>query len=126
VDRARHGRGCRQSLVERVDSFRLDWLFEGQEAAIVVEDDTCVAPEFYDYDLFFSPRFSSWAWATWRNRWQAFTFDRSFLRGQLAARKDLRPERAGAEMLWMIEHAVVDESRSGRGTCSVRRRARRA
>lgn len=125
----------------------LDWLFESHEAAIVVEDDICVAPEFYDYarltlghyrdaariagitglrypfdrgafggyayDVFLSPRFSSWGWATWRDRWQAFTFDTSVLRGQLAARADLRSERAGADMPWMIERAVVEESLTG-------------
>jgi len=125
----------------------LDRLFETHESAIVIEDDVCVAPEFYDYarlalahyrdadrvagitglrypfdrgafagydyDMFLSPRFSSWAWATWRDRWHSFTFDLAQLRGQLAARKDLRPERAGADMPWLIEHAVVEEVLAG-------------
>ena len=125
----------------------LDRLFKSHDAAVVVEDDVCVAPEFYDYacralahyagagrvagitglrypfsrralddypfDVFLSPRFSSWAWATWKDRWERFVFDHGALRAQLAARSDLRPERAGADMRWMIEQAVVEESLTG-------------
>ena len=125
----------------------LDRLFESHDAAVVVEDDVWVAPEFYDYacralahyagteqvagitglrypfdrrafdgypfDVFHSPRFSSWAWATWKNRWERFVFDHAALRAQLAARSDLHPERAGADMGWLIERAVVDESLPG-------------
>lgn len=125
----------------------LDLLFERHATAVVVEDDVCVAPEFYEYacralahyadadrvagitglrypfsrralddypfDVFLSPRFSSWAWATWKDRWQRFVFDHTALRAQLAARPDLRPERAGADMRWMIEQAVVEESLTG-------------
>jgi hypothetical protein len=122
----------------------LDRLFESHDTVVVVEDDVCVAPEFYDYacralahyagakhvagitglrlpfsrrtlddypfDVFLSPRFSSWAWATWKDRWEAFVFDHATLRRQLAARSDLRLDRAGADMPWMIEKAVIEES----------------
>jgi hypothetical protein len=125
----------------------LDRLFESHETVIVVEDDVCVAPEFYEYarrvlahyadcdhvagvtglrypfgrrafdeypfDVFLSPRFSSWAWATWKDRWERFVFDHAALRGQLAVRTDLRPERAGADMRWLIQEAVVEEALSG-------------
>jgi hypothetical protein len=127
--------------------FGLDRLFTDHDTAVVVEDDVCVAPEFYDYacralahygdaehvagitglrypfsrrvlddypfDVFLSPRFSSWGWATWKDRWERFVFDHATLRRQLAARSDLRPERAGADMRWMLEQAVVEESLTG-------------
>jgi hypothetical protein len=67
----------------------------------------------YPYDTFLSPRFSSWGWASWRDRWLSFEFDHAVLRRALAARADLRPARAGADMPWMIERAVVDESLGG-------------
>jgi hypothetical protein len=125
----------------------LDRLFESHETVVVVEDDVCVAPEFYDYacrvlahyadcdhiagvtglrypfsrrafdeypfDVFLSPRFSSWAWATWKDRWERFVFDHAALRGQLVAHTDLRPERAGADMRWLIQQAVVEEALGG-------------
>lgn len=125
----------------------LDSLFETHEAVIVIEDDICVAPEFYDYarlalahyeparalagitglrypfdrrvlrhypyDVFLSPRFSSWAWATWRDRWQEFDFDADALRRRMGAADDFRPERAGADLPAMLHEAVVTESLGG-------------
>jgi hypothetical protein len=119
----------------------LDSLFAVHEQVIVIEDDVCVAPEFYEYtrlalrqyasskhvagvtglrypfsrkalagypwDVFLAPRFSSWAWATWKDRWSEFCFDRAELRRRIAAASDFRPERAGADMPAMIDAAVV-------------------
>jgi hypothetical protein len=67
----------------------------------------------YPFDVFMSPRFSSWGWATWRDRWRAFSFDHDELRRELAARCDVHPERAGADMPWLIREAVVEESLGG-------------
>lgn len=125
----------------------LDVVFAEHGQAIVIEDDVCVAPEFYEYaraalrayessqrvagvtglrypfaraplaaypfDAFMSPRFSSWGWATWKDRWDSFEFDRDVLRRRLAERGDLAPQRAGADMGWMVQAAVVDETLSG-------------
>jgi hypothetical protein len=125
----------------------LDQLFETHHAAIVIEDDICVAPEFYDYacaalrhyegsgriagitglrypfsrtalsgssfDVFLSPRFSSWAWATWKDRWRAFGFEPAELRGQIAGARSFDPRRAGADMPGLIEGAVVSETLHG-------------
>lgn len=125
----------------------LDRLFQTHEAVIVIEDDVCVAPEFYDYarlalrhyegdrraagitglrypfdrkafdgypyDVFLSPRFSSWGWATWRERWGEFCFDADTLRGQMREVAALAPERAGADMPWMIHEAIVTGSLTG-------------
>lgn len=87
----------------------LNEVFKKAEAVIVVEDDVCVAPGFYEfmkyslyqyaddskvacvtglrypfdrsvfknyeYDVFFTRRFSSWGWATWKRFWQSVEFD---------------------------------------------------
>jgi hypothetical protein len=125
----------------------LDSLFERHEAVIVIEDDVCVAPEFYDYacqalehyrgsglvagitglrypferdvldtypyDTFLSPRFSSWAWATWRERWMEFCFDTDSLRRQIGSSTSFVPRHAGADMPGMIHDAVVTGSLTG-------------
>jgi len=125
----------------------LDSLFEVHDQVIVIEDDVCVAPEFYEYarlalrhyedvplvagitglrypfdrealqgypyDVFLSPRFSSWGWATWKDRWREFCFDRSLLCQQIGASAAFRPERAGADMPEMVNDAVVTGSLTG-------------
>jgi hypothetical protein len=68
----------------------------------------------YPYDVFLSPRFSSWGWATWRERWRSFSFDKEALRDRIAAAGDaFRPERAGADMAGMVHEAVVTETLTG-------------
>ncbi len=67
----------------------------------------------YPFDVFMSPRFSSWGWATWRDRWQRFSFDFAELRERLSARANLHLERAGADMPWMIEEAIVRQKLTG-------------
>ena len=67
----------------------------------------------YPFDAFMSPRFCSWSWATWGDRWERFEFDHETLRRRLRARGDLRPDRAGADMPWMIRAAIEDESMGG-------------
>jgi len=81
----------------------LNHVFKSHDSVVVVEDDVCIAPNFYEYmrqslefyksnkqvagitglrypfersnldeyeyDTFFAPRFSSWGWATWKDRW---------------------------------------------------------
>jgi hypothetical protein len=125
----------------------MDSLFEAHDVVIVIEDDVCVAPEFYEYarralnhyegaariagitglrypfdreafdgypyDVFLSPRFSSWGWATWRDRWREFCFDANALRRQIGAAARFRPECAGADMPGMVNEAVVTGSLTG-------------
>jgi hypothetical protein len=67
----------------------------------------------YEFDVFLSPRFSSWAWATWRARWRRFSFDADELRRRLAASEDFRPWRAGADLPAMIHDAVLTETLGG-------------
>jgi hypothetical protein len=70
--------------------------------------------EGYPYDVFLSPRFSSWGWATWRDRWRSFSFDKEALRGRIAAAgAAFRPERAGADMAGMVHEAVVAQTLTG-------------
>jgi hypothetical protein len=125
----------------------LDQLFESNDAVIIIEDDVCVAPEFYDYarrglahyagnervagitglrypfttrafggypfDVFLSPRFSSWSWATWKERWRGFSFDLESLRREITSAAAFRPERAGADMPDMVHGAVIAGTLSG-------------
>ncbi|HEX4034144.1 MAG TPA: hypothetical protein VHX66_06855 [Solirubrobacteraceae bacterium] len=67
----------------------------------------------YRFDAFMSPRFCSWSWATWGDRWERFEFDHEVLRRRLRARAGLRLTRAGADMPWMIRAAIEDESMGG-------------
>jgi len=141
-----HAEGRNLGLSESIRS-GMNQLLECHEAAIVIEDDVCVAAEFYDYacralshykgvervagitgfrypfdrkafqhypyDVFLSPRFSSWGWATWRDRWVEFCFDASSLRRQIRAAKLFRPDRAGADMPGLVNDAVVTGSLTG-------------
>jgi hypothetical protein len=125
----------------------LDQLFEVHDELIIIEDDVCVAPEFYDYacralshyasaervagitglrypfnrrafdgypfDVFLSPRFSSWSWATWKGRWSGFGFDLASLRREIAASATFRPQRAGADLPGMVDGAVFAETLTG-------------
>lgn len=118
----------------------LDELFANHDAAVVIEDDVCVAPEFYDYacralrhyrdepsvagitglrlpfsrralgsypfDVFMSLRFHAWGWATWRDRWQSFSFDLDALRREVAAAPDFHPARAGYDLPIMIDQTL--------------------
>ena len=67
----------------------------------------------YPFDVFLSPRFSSWGWATWKDRWNGFSFDLASLRREIGAARAFKPERAGADMLWMVRGAVIDETLGG-------------
>ncbi len=125
----------------------VDRVLDEHEATVVIEDDVCVSPEFYDYacralahyrdeprvagitglrypfgrhalegyryDVFHSPRFSSWAWATWGDRWRSFEFDPAALRKRIAATPSFDPREAGADMAEMIVDSVVTERLTG-------------
>jgi hypothetical protein len=65
------------------------------------------------FDVFLSPRFSSWGWATWRDRWQQFCFDHDVLRARIAEHGRFRPRDAGADMPAMVHNAVVAETLTG-------------
>lgn len=67
----------------------------------------------YPFDAFMAPRFSSWGWATWKDRWERFEFDHAVLRRRLRASSGLRARRAGADMPWMIHAAITEESMGG-------------
>ncbi len=67
----------------------------------------------YPYDVFQCPRFSSWGWATWGDRWRAFCFDAAELRREIEASTSFDPARAGADVPGMIQAAVVDETLHG-------------
>ena len=96
--------GLSRSIQEGIDE-----VFKRHTSAIIVEDDVCVSPDFYNYmktclntyknnknvagvtglrypfdrkyldntssDVFLAPRFSSWGWATWKDRWDKIVFN---------------------------------------------------
>lgn len=97
-----------KGLSESIQS-GLNEVFKLHDMAVVIEDDVCVAPNFYSYmcqnlnmytdnkviagitglrypfarkyidrlesDVFLAPRFSSWGWGTWKDRWQKINFN---------------------------------------------------
>jgi hypothetical protein len=67
----------------------------------------------YAYDVFLSPRFCSWGWATWGDRWRGFCFDKAALRREIELDGAFRPQRAGADMPGMVQEAVVTETLTG-------------
>lgn len=123
----------------------LDHVFKLHNTAVVIEDDVCVAPNFYNYmvqnlkhfkhqkqiagitglrypfnrknldsspyDIFFEPRFSSWGWATWKDRWQLIELDKQKVEKYLIA-NTLDLSKSGQDLPAMIE-AVKDGSLSG-------------
>lgn len=143
------------SLVERPtnlglsDSIRsgLAQVFEHHDRAIVIEDDVCVAPEFYEfmkhaltyyrdqpkiagvtglrfpfnravlrrhrYSVFATPRFCSWGWGTWKDRWRAFDFDAESLTAAITTSHSYDPDRAGGDLRGMISAAVLDQTLTG-------------
>lgn len=65
----------------------------------------------YDYDIFFSPRFSSWGWGTWRRFWQTVDFNKQSLAAKMESVK-IDKSLSGNDMPAMIESAL-DEKSSG-------------
>lgn len=56
----------------------------------------------YRYDVFFSQRFSSWGWGTWRRWWQTVDFDLKSL-NQKVKKTNWRPNLAGRDMDYMVK-----------------------
>lgn len=108
----------------------LSEVFKNYDKVIVVEDDICVAPDFYSfmtaclnryqdspkiagvtglrypfsrrnlnsdpYDVFITPRFSSWGWGTWKRQWQTLSFDsKDLLKKIKRSKADLAAGGAG-------------------------------
>ena len=120
--------------------FGVNKVMEKYDKIICVEDDICVADNFYKYmeaclekykdnskiagitglrypfsskvfknypfDVFFTPRFSSWGWGTWRRFWQTVDFDRASVAKKIELEKlDTRP--AGSDMKNMVNDLVA-------------------
>jgi hypothetical protein len=60
----------------------------------------------YPYDAFLLPRFFSWSWATWRDRWETFELDGDRVLERLR-RSRVPLETAGADLPWMVRSALV-------------------
>ena len=60
----------------------------------------------YPYDSFFTQRFCSWGWATWKRYWETVEFDRTKLK-KMFAKKDLGQFAvAGEDMPVMLEQML--------------------
>ncbi len=64
------------------------------------------------YDAFFTPRFSSWGWATWRDRWQRVSFDLEAVKSAIKSKSDFDPSIAGADIPGTIQ-ALLDDNLTG-------------
>lgn len=132
--------GCRGNVISAVTE-----VIERYGRAIVVEEDIVVSPSFFEYvdsaldfyeddqrvwgidafrhprleggdDVYLSPRFECWGWATWKDRWQAVDFklkdwrrwkmDGDFMRRLRAAGNDL-PEMADLQLSGRINSWAV-------------------
>ena len=60
----------------------------------------------YPYDAFFTQRFCSWGWATWKRYWQTVEFDREKLKKNFASKDLSQFTKAGEDMPIMIEQII--------------------
>ena len=123
----------------------LDYIFKFHDSAVVVEDDVCVSPGFYEYmcqtlefykddkkvagitglrypfdklnldkheyDVFFEPRFCSWGWATWKDRWQKVEINR--LKVESYLKQTNLDFSLGGEDLPIMINAIKEQRLSG-------------
>ncbi len=70
-------------------------------------------PEGYDGDVYFSPRSSSWGWATWRDRWEKIDWAVSDYESFRHNRRDRRSfNRGGSDMASMLDGYMAGRNRS--------------
>ncbi|MEI6581744.1 MAG: 50S ribosomal protein L11 methyltransferase, partial [bacterium] len=115
----------------------LDTVFKKHDCVIVIEDDICVAPVFYNYmvkcleryrdrsdilgvtglrypfsrrslnkaeeDVFLAPRFSSWGWGTWKDKWEQIDFNLSHIEKRLQESPSIDLGIAGSDAATSIE-----------------------
>lgn len=61
-------------------------------------------PRSYTYDVYFSPRSTSWGWGTWKNRWQKAEWDISDFPEHFKSRKQRRKfSRLGSNLYPMLK-----------------------
>lgn len=105
-------------------------------SVIVLEDDLLTAPYFLQYmnealsyyesderiwgvsayssrmesvtkDVYFTPRISSWGWATWRSRWEQVDWEvRSYPKFRLNLYKRLAFNRGGKDLSYMLDQQM--------------------
>ena len=70
-------------------------------------------PEGYSGDVYFSPRSSSWGWATWRDRWEKIDWAVSDYESFRHNRRDRRSfNRGGSDMASMLDGYMAGRNRS--------------
>lgn len=70
-------------------------------------------PEGYDGDVYFSPRSSSWGWATWRDRWEKIDWAVSDYESFRHNRRDRCSfNRGGSDMASMLDGYMAGRNRS--------------
>ncbi len=69
-------------------------------------------PKSYKYDIYFSPRCSSWGWATWQNRWEKADWDLKdfddFLKNKKLLKKYILSGEDKIEMLKAQRQGKID------------------
>jgi 2-polyprenyl-3-methyl-5-hydroxy-6-metoxy-1,4-benzoquinol methylase len=70
----------------------------------------------YPYDVFLSPRFSSWGWGTWKRWWQAIDFDHDRAVSWLATATDDELRVAGPDVPAMARYLAEGGAKWGATT----------
>jgi 2-polyprenyl-3-methyl-5-hydroxy-6-metoxy-1,4-benzoquinol methylase len=73
----------------------------------------------YPYDVFLSPRFSSWAWGTWKHWWERVSFDQAKAIVDLSTTSDAELRVAGPDAPEMIRYLADGDPLWGATTADV-------
>lgn len=73
----------------------------------------------YPYDVYLSPRFSSWGWATWKHWWERVSFDQRKAIADLSTTSDAELRVAGPDVPEMVRYLAEGEPYWGATTADV-------
>jgi SAM-dependent methyltransferase len=73
----------------------------------------------YPYDVYLSPRFSSWGWGTWKHWWERVSFDQRKVIADLSTTSDAELRVAGPDVPEMVRYLAEGEPYWGATTADV-------
>jgi len=84
-------------------------LYRGDKRVLSISGYTVPIPQIlrdnHPYDLYFFPRFGSWGWATWKDRWDFY--ERDFAGAyERACRTGVNFDRAGGDIEGIIQRTI--------------------